>query len=104
MLFVSVANVNLFSLVILVLAMAGVLLPPRYVVFGTLPTLLYVIGVSWVQYVWNIPFDFPSNRSFSGRYLPSSPPPVHAPASCLTVLTPVVHIQGWVWWSTSCRS
>lgn len=66
MLFVSVANVNLFSLVILVLAMAGALLPPRYVVFGTLPTLLYVIAVSSAQYVWNIPFDFPQARSLSG--------------------------------------
>lgn len=69
MLFVSVANVNLFSLVILVLAMAGALLPPRYVVFGTLPTLLYVIAVSSAQYVWNIPFDFPQARSLSGMGL-----------------------------------
>jgi hypothetical protein len=102
MLFVSVANVNLFSLVILVLAMAGVLLPPRYVVFGTLPTLLYVIGVSWVQYVWNIPFDFPSNRSFSGRYLPPPRTCLCMRQPALAVLTPqcvrsvvdCVHITG----------
>jgi hypothetical protein len=66
MLFVSVANVNVFSLVILVLALAGALLPPRIVVLGTLPTLLYVIVVSSAQYVWNIPFDFPVGRLLSG--------------------------------------
>lgn len=66
MLGVSVANLNMLSLALLVLALAGVLLPPRIVVLGTLPTLLYVMLISSAQYVWNIPFGLPNVEYLSG--------------------------------------
>jgi len=71
MLCASVANVNVFSLVLLVLSLAGTLIPPRIVVLGTLPTFFYVIAVSSLQYFWNIPFGLPSSQALEG----TAPPP-----------------------------